>query len=255
MMYLVFLMILFPLIDFVGLFVGAATQYLATNDICSKAATQADYPTALSTMVTEADGFQSLGLAKFLNLTPNGGFTGCGNDLYVLATDTGSGTTTTSVADQPPAAPIVSTDSYEMTVKSNYTLSPWINMSCIPILGLCPGLGQPANLSFAASRAVEHADGLQPSSGGSPTGGTGGTGGGSSVTPFPRISTSGGPGVPPTPGGNTWNTPDIYNRIQTAGQTVVSVSVMKIPARLLSRVIVVKIDGIIHRQSDRPGSC
>ena len=75
-----------------------------TNDIASKAATQADYSGALNSMFTEANQFESFGLAKFLHLEPNGGFTGCGNDLYVLTTAP-TGTVLASQPDQPPDLP------------------------------------------------------------------------------------------------------------------------------------------------------
>ena len=45
-------------------------------------------------MVTEAYQFQTNGLAKFAQMVPDGGFAGCGDDLYALVTDTGTGAVT-----------------------------------------------------------------------------------------------------------------------------------------------------------------
>ena len=42
--YILFLLVLIPLLDLVTVFVAGAVQYLATNDLAAKAANQADYP-------------------------------------------------------------------------------------------------------------------------------------------------------------------------------------------------------------------
>jgi hypothetical protein len=75
-----------PLLDLSSAFVAGATQYLATNDFAAKAATQPDYSSALNSMANEAYQFQSNGLAQFVHIAPRGGYTGCGDDMYVLAT-------------------------------------------------------------------------------------------------------------------------------------------------------------------------
>ncbi len=85
-MYVLFIVILLPLLNLGNLLVAGATQYLATNDIVAKAATQSDFASALNAMTNSAYQFQTTGLAKFVHLSPSGGYVGCGDDLYVVMT-------------------------------------------------------------------------------------------------------------------------------------------------------------------------
>ena len=57
--YILFLIVLIPLLNLVSLLVAGTTQFLATNDIAAKAATQPDYASALNSMVNEASLFHS----------------------------------------------------------------------------------------------------------------------------------------------------------------------------------------------------
>jgi hypothetical protein len=190
-LYILFLLILMPLLDVGNLFVAGATQYLATNDVAAKAASQGDYSSVLNTMANEAYQFQSTGLAKFVHLLPQGGYTGCGDDLYVLQTDIGSGTVTSSAADQPLALPIdTKAKMYEISVQSVYSVAPLISLAAVPGLGSVPGLGQPVTLTFTANRPVEHPGGLQAQPNGGVAGGA--------VTPFNRIAAVSGVAAPPT---------------------------------------------------------
>ena len=151
--YSLFLLVLIPLLDFVTVFVAGATQYLATNDLAAKAAAQADYASALNAMTNEAYQFQSGGLAKFAQMVPNGGFTGCGDDLYVLVTNVGTGIVTSSLPDQPLNQPIDTNNSmYEISVKSVYSVGPLVSLAAVPILRNIPGLGQ----SGGSSNSGEH---------------------------------------------------------------------------------------------------
>ena len=222
-LYVLFLLVLFPLLNLVGLLVAATTQYLATNDLAAKAATQADYTSSLNSMLNEAAQFQSTGLSKFVQLEPAGGYVGCGDDLYVLATDIGSGVVISSSADQPITQTIDTSKSmYELQVQSTYSVSPLTNLAAIPFLGNVPGLGQPATLSFTANRPVEHPGGLQATA----TSGGGGGGSGAwrgTVTPFPRVTSNPATSAPPTP--ITWRDPGIYAQIQDAGQSIISQNV------------------------------
>jgi hypothetical protein len=221
-LYITFLIALMPLLDLVCVFVAGTTQYLATNDFVAKAATQADYSSALNTMVNEAYQFQSTGLAKFLNMLPNGGYTGCGDDLYVLATDIGSGQVKSSGANKPLSQKInTQTSMYELLVKSTYEVSPLVSLSAVPVLCNVPGLGKPVTLAFTASRPVEHPGGLQAGPSGMVVAGT--------VSPFPRVASN--PGNTPPPTSDTWRTPDIFQQIQKAGESVVSVNVVSVPAK------------------------
>jgi hypothetical protein len=221
-LYILFLLVLMPLLDVGNLFVAGAAQYLATNDFAAKAATQSDYSSVLNTMATEAFQFQSSGLAKFVNMRAQGGYTGCGDDLYVLQTDIGSGTVTSSAADQPLPPPIdTKNNMYEISVKSVYSVSPLVNLAAVPGLGSVPGLGQPVTLTFTANRPVEHPGGLQAPPGGAVAGGGG-------VVPFNRVASNPSATAPPT--AITWRDPAIFTQIAAAGKTVVTVNVVVVPA-------------------------
>ncbi len=228
-LYILFLLMLMPILDIVSIFVAGATQYLATNDFAAKAATQANYTTALATMATEAYQFQSNGLAKFVHMVPDGGFTGCGDDLFVLATDLGSGNVTSSAANLPLTQTInTQANMYEISVKSVYSVSPLVSLASVPLLGDVPGLGKPATLSFCANRPVEHPGGLNPSQGGNLAGGGSGGGSGAGITPFPRVASN--PAAPGLPSNITWRNPGIFEQIAAAGQTVVNVNVLTVQA-------------------------
>ena len=154
--YILLLLVLMPLLDIGIVFVAGATQYLATNDIAAKAATQGDYTSALNAMANEASQFQSSGLAQFAQMAPDGGYIGCGDDLYAMATNIVSGVVTSSPADQPPTQAINTTaNMYELSVKSTYSVQPLVSLAALPFLGSVPGLGQPAILTFTANRPIE----------------------------------------------------------------------------------------------------
>jgi hypothetical protein len=221
-LYILFLLILVPLLDLGNLFIAAATQYLATNDFAAKAATQADYPSALNSMANEAFQFQSSGFAKFAHMQPEGGYTGCGDDLYLLQTDIGSGVVKSSGADTPLTPPIdTKASTYEISVKSVYSVEPLLSLAALPLLGGVPGLGQPVTFTFTANRPVEHPGGLQGAAGNSVSSG-------GSVTPFARIASSPGTTGPVTT--VTWRNPGIYQQIKAAGQTIVSSNVFIVQA-------------------------
>ena len=221
-LYIMFLIILIPLLDVVSVFVAGATLYLATNDFAAKAATQIDYSSALSSMANEATQFQSNGLARFVNMMPDGGYVGCGDDLYLLSTDIASGAVTSSMANQPLNQPIdTKANMYEISVQSTYMVSPLVTMAAMPVLQDVPGLGKPAVLTFVANRPVEHPGGLQPA-------GAGAVVGGAPVTPFNRVASN--PNVTGTPTNSTWRDPAIFKEIQAAGQTVVTVNVVQVYA-------------------------
>ena len=219
-LYIAFLLVLMPLLDLVTVFVAGATQYLATNDFVAKSATQPDYASALNTMVTEAYQFQSNGLAKFAQMVPDGGFAGCGDDLYVLVTDTGTGAVTSSGADRPLSQKINTQSSmYELSVRSVYNVGPLVSLAAVPILGDIPGLGKPVTLAFSANRPVEHPGGFQgPGTGVQNT----------PVTTFARVA--GSPNTTPNASNATWRTPSIYPQIKNAGEIVSGVAVVLVPA-------------------------
>jgi len=225
-LFILFLFALVPMLDISALLVAAATQYLATNDLAGKAATQPDYQSALNSMFNEAGQFQMTGLAEFVRMVPSGGFTGCGDDLYMLATNIGSGVVTKSSADQPLTQTInTSSNMYELSVASSYSVTPLISLASVPGLGSVPGLSTPVTLSFTANRPLEHPGGFQTTSGSGSTNTSTSSG---KVALFSRVAT--GLTTTATATNSTWRNPNIFTQISNAGQTVVSVSVLNVPA-------------------------
>jgi hypothetical protein len=172
-------------------------------------------------MTNEASQFQSSSLAQFVQMVPAGGYIGCGDDLFALVTNIGSGVVTSSPADQPLNQTInTTTNMYEVLVKSVYNVEPLISLAAIPFLGNVPGLGQPITLIFTANRPFEHPGGLQATPIAQRSGGT--------VTPFARVSSD--PAIAATPASVTWRSPGIFQQIQAAGQTVVNINVVNVQA-------------------------
>jgi len=221
-LYVLFMVALLPLLNVGAVFMAAAVQYLATNDFASRASTQSDFPSALNTMTAGAYQFKSSGLANFITMSPQGGFTGCGDDLYVLTTNIASGLVTSSSADMPLTQPVqTGINIYEISVKSSYSVSPLIDLSAVPILGDVPALGKPVTLSFTANRPLEHPGGFQATT-------SGGTNSNGTVALFRRVVT--GSDTMAAANASTWRTPTIYQMIQAAGETIVSVNVVMVNA-------------------------
>ena len=219
--YCLFLVLFLPVTNLIALVVAASTIYVATNDLAAKAAAQPTFAQSLNAMTLEAYSFQSNSLARFAKMVPNGGYTGCGNDLYVLATDMKGAGVQTSAPNQSLTSNVDTTKSiYEMQVVSSYSVSPLVSLASFPLLREVPGLGRPVLISFAAYRPIEHPGGMQLADESPAT---------TAVTPFGRMKVS---ALQSMPQGNkaTWRNPNIYQQIQAAGETIISENVLLVQA-------------------------
>jgi hypothetical protein len=230
------LLIMFPVLDLIAVGTGMATAILLTNEAADRAASQPDYGSALAAMVQQSNQGLNTGFAQFAKLKPAEGYLSSGTDLYVEATNFRSGGKTTTFGPNQPLPPPVDTSSnvYEYNVKSAYYAGPLISLHFVPIIGDVPGLGQPARLTFASARAVEHPDGLDGVAGngssGSVAGGSSGGTSGGTVAKFDRTIISDKVGISAGLDQSGWNYPDMYKRISQAGETVVSEAVFIVPA-------------------------
>lgn len=87
-----FLLALFPLINLLGVTMGAATVLFLSHQFATHAASQKTYQQALSVVHQDAMDSMSSGFANFLRMTPAGGYKNCGADLLIQATSlTGRG--------------------------------------------------------------------------------------------------------------------------------------------------------------------
>jgi hypothetical protein len=230
--WILFVLIVFPLIDLMGVVTGMANIVLLTHQAVSRAANQQTYDNALAAMAAEATNNMSSGFARLAKLQAVGGYQACGMNLYVNATDYRSGGTTKFGPNTPVPPPIDPTKYiYEVTASAQFQTGPFIDLSGIPILGLVPGLGKPADLTFSASRSVEHPSGLGRLN--SDPNNT------ATVTAFNRTIRN---TVPIPPGtivsasnlsgfdNSGWNYPGIYDAIARAGQTIVAENVLIVDA-------------------------
>jgi hypothetical protein len=167
---------LFPMIDLMAVASGAATIALTARQAASAAASSADYATAINGMFREASGVSNSGLGKLVNLQPVGGYNNCGVDLWVVRTNIFNKQVMYCGPNSACPGPIdESSFVYEYQTFCQFKVGPLCNLGSVPFIGSVPGLGQPANITYLASAAVEHPNGI--SSGGAGGGGGGGGGG------------------------------------------------------------------------------
>jgi hypothetical protein len=210
-----FLLLLFPLIDLVGLAIGAATACLVANQCSTRASELQNYGSALQTMNEEANQLFSSGFAAFAKLKPVGGYNNCGADLWIITTNYHNSTV------QPPFGPNKpynggidpSTYLYELDTKVQCQVGPVVSMANLPWIGDVPGLGKPATLNFEAQRAAEYPVGLTQSSAlaSNPTS-NGGTLRNLNI-PWDSTYAIG------SPNGSSWNFPGLYDAITASGST------------------------------------
>ena len=224
-LFILFSFALFPLINLIGIALGAGTVGLMTVQLASRASVQQTYAQALSSMLAESQRFSRSGFANFLKVKPIGGYQNCGANLYVQATNYNAGGTLTFGPNSAVSASIdPSSYVYEYSVQTTFAVGPFISMSNVPWISSVPGVGRAAQLKWSAARAVEYVNGVSAASAASSV----------DNVPFiqlgslPPASSSSGNGSPGT-GSPGWNNPTIYDQIAAAGQTIVAQNVFVVP--------------------------
>ncbi len=225
-LFILFFFFLFPLINMVFIGMAAVTIYFATVTNVTRAAKQPDFTTSLSAFFDEASLLNGSGMIQFLKMTPYAGYKGCGSDLFITATDTGTGTAATFGPNTGVTGPVdPNARLYEYRGVTAYDVQPFINLGAVPFLTGVPGIGAPFRLSFSAHSAAEHPTGLATAN--NPTLLSGGT---------PGISLDNPPGLDPasvavSSGGTTWLTPDVFQTIDNSGATINDQTVLSVAAR------------------------
>ncbi|MBI2812333.1 MAG: hypothetical protein HYX67_16100 [Candidatus Melainabacteria bacterium] len=219
---MLFILLMFPLIDLAGLATGASIAFLIAHQSAARAASHQRYDSALTAMSTEANNFLSTGFANFARLTPVGGYDGSGADLYILATNYRGGGIKVFGPNQPVSEPIdPSTCLYECNVRVKYKVGPVISMANAPFISEIPGLGKPAVLSFEENRAAEYPIGLNKI----------GDLANSSTNQGPNVATLNIPwDAAMNPAGSSWNNPTIYQTAESQGLRCVDDDVIVVPA-------------------------
>ena len=161
--FVLFLVILFPLINLLAIASGFATATLIANQCATAAAVSQTYNDALNSMSNTALTLTSSPLGKFAGLQPMSGYgyQGCGVDLYVAVTNVGSNSITVYGPNTPLAGPIDTTNNiYEYEARVSYAIGPFLSMAGTPIFTNVPGLGKPADFQLAVQKAAEYPYGL-----------------------------------------------------------------------------------------------
>ncbi len=191
-LFIFFMMILFPLINLIGYGTACATvQFIGTN--CATAAQNASsFGDALNAVESMSNGLLNSGFGKFANLKPQGGVNGCGVDVYLIEIDYSNNTRTTYGPNLALPHPYDSNKIYEYQARCNFQVNPFLNLSGVPGIGSVPIVGQPSAMASNACRSSEHPEGLSllASGGGGPT---------PPVPPPPPVTPP--PPPPPSPSG------------------------------------------------------
>lgn len=221
-----FILIIFPFINLLGVAVGLASIALTTMQCATRAAAQPTYRDALTACAQEATQCRGTGFMRLLNVQPTGGYQNCGIDLFIRATNYVSNNNVVYGPNSALPPPVKSNEFvYEYTAHSMYQVHPWINMSGVPFVNQVPGLGQPVPLSFDVHRAPENLAGLIVG----PDGNGSGVQVGFDAPPLIANNTDASVLEPP-PIGDDWNHPDLYQLIADAGETIVATAVVVVQA-------------------------
>ncbi len=170
---ILFLVFIFPLIDFIGVITGYATVEFMTRDVASQVAKTLDFSqnagtgsatnTAIQVLYNRTIQLNNSGFASFAKAIPQAGYNNCGMDLYInQIPSTGAVSTVTSSANQPWTSGNIDPNNYlyQYEVKSYYNIGPLISMAGFPLLNKIPGIGLPIYFTSKSVMTVEHPEGL-----------------------------------------------------------------------------------------------
>jgi hypothetical protein len=161
-LFIFFLVILFPLINLIGFATSSATVLMITRQAASIAGSSTTWQEALSGMEQETQKWKNSGFGKFASITPVGGYNGSGADMLIATTNLSSGSTTYSAKNSGlGAAADTQNNIFEYQIRTQFMINPWLNMSGMPFIGSVPIVGKPAGCAYTANSNVEHPEGLQ----------------------------------------------------------------------------------------------
>lgn len=161
-LFIFFLVVLFPLINLIGFATSSATVLMITRQAASVAGSSTTWQEALNGMDQETKKLRNSGFGKFANITPLGGYNSCGADMYIATTNLSTGGTTYATKNSGLGGPADTQNNiYEYQIRTQFTINPWLNMSGMPFIGSVPIVGKPANCAYIANSNAEHPEGLQ----------------------------------------------------------------------------------------------
>jgi hypothetical protein len=182
------LVIILPLLNLLAFVAGYAAVASITDACASEAANSASFSDALVNLKKKAIALTDSGLGKFARVKPSGGYQNCGVDLYIATTsmagsrsgigghfygpnsglpaqaaeaenfaENASGTSGGNATGNSGGA---GATIFEYTVRSNFTVGPFMDLSHVPFVGDVPLIGKGVLLSPSTSRVIEHCDDL-----------------------------------------------------------------------------------------------
>lgn len=160
-LFILFLIVLFPLINLLGICMSGVSAYLITMQSAQAAAHANTFNEGLTAAVQSAQNMATTGIAKFAKLSPIGGASNSGITLYVEAINTSTSQIKLYGPDTPVTPPIDPVNCiYEIEAIGTFQAKPFMAMPGMPFVGNVPGIGQPFPFAFRCKRAVENAVGL-----------------------------------------------------------------------------------------------
>lgn len=160
-LFILFLIILFPLINMLGICMSGVSAYLITMQTAQAAAHANTFNEGLTAAVQTAQSMATTSIAKFAKLSPIGGASNSGITLYVEAINTSTSQIKLYGPDTPVTPPIDTVNCiYEIESIGTFQAKPFLAMAGMPFVGNVPGIGQPFPFCFRCKRAVENAPGL-----------------------------------------------------------------------------------------------
>jgi hypothetical protein len=158
-----FLVILFPLIDLVGLATGYVTCYLATRQAASAAGVSASFDRAQKSSISSLRKIYRAGFGKFARIVPTGGVANSGSHIWIVRTDINSissGSSEYLGPDEPMSeTPDLMRYIYEYRVTTRQNVGPLVPIP-IGLLADIPGLSSPFPVSITCCAQAEHPEGV-----------------------------------------------------------------------------------------------
>lgn len=157
-----FLLIVFPLIDLFSFLWAVATVMLIANVAARDAGAAQTFSQAENQVLQRAGEFGNF--RGFAKMTPAAGTTDGVNVVCLVTEAQTSSTAAPRVyrkGDRVPTSAADLTDNvYQYAVNAEYDVMPLFNLAGVPFVADVPGLGRPVPIKFTAMAAVEHPDGL-----------------------------------------------------------------------------------------------
>jgi hypothetical protein len=155
-----FLVILFPLIDFIGVATGYATCYFATRQAASAAGIASTFTVAKNSAVANLQKIQQDGFGKFARIDPIGGLSNTGGHIWLVRTGLTSMKTEFLGPDAfMPDGPDLLQYIYEYRVTTRQRVGPLVPLP-IGLIADVPGLSSPFLVSITCCAQAEHPEGL-----------------------------------------------------------------------------------------------